>query len=180
MVYEEAKFVPDQLGLARKVLYVAAEDLREAEVLIKSSARLAFALKDVAKTWTQSDLASAVEHDLRVCDIGMWHALLMEVVDGAEYRSGQVFQSGLWQGPNRLNQVVQAAISCEVADHGDAPLRTIPELVEDPDVLLRGAVALPVRDPAFQDFADLAVADGHLLDAVDLERGPVKHFLDGA
>ena len=149
-------------------------------MLIKSSARLTFALQDVAKTRTQSDLASAVEHDLRICNIGMWHALLMEVVDGAEDRSGQVFQSGLRQGPNRLNQVVQAAISCEVAHHGDAALRTIPELVEDPDVLLRRAIALPVRDPAFQDFADLAVADGHLLDAVDLEGGSVKHLLDCA
>ena len=101
----------------------------------------------------------------------------MQVVNRTQDGSRQVLQSRLWQGADRLDQVVQTAIRCEVAHHRDATFRTIPELVKDSDVLLCRAVALPIRDPSLQDFADLAVADRHLFDAVDFERGPMQHLL---
>lgn len=72
---------------------------------------------------------------------------------------------------------MQTAIGRKVADDRDAALGTVPKRVEDSNVLLTGAVALPVADPSFEDFSDLAIADGHFFDAVDFETGSVEHLL---
>ena len=79
-----------------------------------------------------------------------------------------MFEGCLGQRSNRLDQVMKTAIRRKVTHNGDATLRAIPEGIEYANVLLRGAEALPVGDPAFEDFADLSVADWHFLDAVDL------------
>ena len=65
----------------------------------------------------------------------------------------------------------------EVTNHRNAPLWTVPESVENADILLSGAKALPVRDPAFEDFANLSIANRYFFDTVNLQRRPMKHLL---
>lgn len=91
-----------------------------------------------------------------------------------------MFKGELRQRANRLYQILQATVSGKVADYGHTPLRTIPESVKDANILLRGAVALPVANPSFEHFANLTIANGYLLDAVDFETGPMEHLLNRA
>ena len=72
---------------------------------------------------------------------------------------------------------METAVGSEVANHRNAPFWTVPESVENADVLLSGAKALPVRDPAFEDFANLSVANRYFFDTVNLQRRPMKHLL---
>ena len=69
LIDKVAKLVPDQLCFGREVLYVATQNLRQAEVLVQSGARLALAFENVAEAGAQAHFASAVEHDLRRCDV---------------------------------------------------------------------------------------------------------------
>lgn len=69
LIDEVAKLVPNQLCFGREVLYIATQYLGQAEVLVQSGARLALAFEDVAKAGAQAHFASAVEHDLRRCDV---------------------------------------------------------------------------------------------------------------
>ena len=89
-----------------------------------------------------------------------------------------MLESELRQRPDRLDQILEAAIRRKVAHNGDASLRTVPERVEDPNVLLRDAVSLPITDPAFEHLSYLSVADGHLLDAVYFQTRPMQHLLN--
>ena len=77
-----------------------------------------------------------------------------------------MFKSELRQRPDRLDQILEAAIRRKVTHNRDAPLRTVPERVKDPNVLLRDAVSFPITDPTFEHLSYLSIADGHLLDAV--------------
>ena len=88
-----------------------------------------------------------------------------------------MLQSRLRQGSNRLNQVLQTPISCEVADDGDAALRTVPKSVVNAYVLLTRAIPLPVSHPSFEDFSDLSVTNGHFFDAEYFQRRPMQHLL---
>ena len=137
-------------------------------MLVQRRARLILALEDVAEARTQPHLAPAVEHDLRVGQVRVGHVVLVQGFKRAEDGLGKVLEGLLGQRADRLNQVVEAAVRCEIADDGDATLGAVPESVEDADVLLRGAVPLPVRHPSFENFSDLTVTNWDLFHAVDL------------
>lgn len=88
-----------------------------------------------------------------------------------------MLQRELRQRPDRLDQILEAAVRREVAHNGDAPLRTVPERVEDANVLLGDAVSLPITDPPFEHLSYLSVADRHLLHAVYFQARPMQHLL---
>lgn len=48
----------------------------------------------------------------------------------------------------------------------------------DTDVLLGRAAVFPLGDPLLEDLAGLSIGQGHLLDAIDFQGGPVKHLLN--
>jgi len=60
-INEEAELFLDKLRFTRKVLDVAAENLRQAEVLVEGRSRLTLALEDVAEAGTQANFASPIE-----------------------------------------------------------------------------------------------------------------------
>ena len=49
-------------------------------MLVKCGAGGILVLKYVTKAWTESDLASSVETDLRGCDVGVSNSVFMQVV----------------------------------------------------------------------------------------------------
>ena len=64
---------------------------------------------------------------------------------------------------------MKTTVSGKVTHNRDAPFWTVPERIEDANVRLCSAEALPVSHPPFEDFTNLTVTDRHLFDAVDLK-----------
>ena len=84
LVYKVAEFVLDQLCFVAEVLYVAAHQLAQAEVLIERRRRLVLTLEDVAEAGAQSYLAPAIEDDLRARQVRVRHVVLVQRVDGPQ------------------------------------------------------------------------------------------------
>ena len=100
------ELVLQELCFTVKVLDVSTEKLAKREVLVKRRAHLVLALEDVAEARGETNFASAVEHNLRASYVRVCHVLLVQVDDWAENLTRQVLQYTLWQGSNRLDQVV--------------------------------------------------------------------------
>ena len=89
-----------------------------------------------------------------------------------------MLKSSLWQGTNRLNQILKATVGGEIRNNRHAPFRTVPKRVVYPYVLLTRTVTLPVTNPAFEDFSDLTVTYRDLLDAEYFQRWAMQHLLN--
>jgi len=97
----------------------------------------------------------------------------MHLLNGSKNLPCKVFKDAFRQRSNRLYKVVKTTISSEVTHYRDTPFWTVPESVENSDVLFTYAVTFPVVHPSFEDLPDFAIADGHFLNAVNFQRGPV-------